>query len=71
MTVSKKMSIELLRGMKRIRLVEEGIADRYPQGNMRCPMHLSIGQEAAAIGVGLALKPNDLAVSSTEPMHIT
>lgn len=58
------MSIELLRGMKRIRLVEEGIADRYPKGNMRCPMHLSIGQEAAAIGVGLALKPNDLAVSS-------
>lgn len=64
MTVTKKISIELLRGMKRIRLVEEGIADRYPQGKMRCPMHLSIGQEAAAIGVGLALKPNDLAVSS-------
>ena len=50
--------------MKRIRLVEEGIADRYSEGKMRCPMHLSIGQEAAAIGVGLALKPSDLAVSS-------
>ena len=64
MTISKALSIELLRGMKRIRLVEEGIAERYPQGNMRCPMHLSIGQEAAAIGVGLALKHSDLAVSS-------
>jgi len=64
MTISKALSIELLRGMKRIRLVEEGIAERYPQGKMRCPMHLSIGQEAAAIGVGLALKHSDLAVSS-------
>jgi len=63
-TISKKISIELLRGMKRIRLVEEGIADRYPQGKMRCPMHLSIGQEAAAIGVGIALEHSDLAVSS-------
>ncbi len=50
--------------MKRIRLVEEGIAERYPQGKMRCPTHLSIGQEAAAIGVGLALKHSDLAVST-------
>ena len=64
LTITNETSIELLRGMKRIRLVEEGIADRYPQGKMRCPMHLSIGQEAAAIGVGLALKPSDLAVSS-------
>ncbi len=63
-TTTNETLIELLRGMKRIRLVEEGIADRYPQGKMRCPMHLSIGQEAAAIGVGLALKPSDLAVSS-------
>ena len=64
MTISKEISIELLRGMKRIRLVEEGIAERYPQGKMRCPMHLSIGQEAAAIGVCLALQQSDLAVSS-------
>jgi TPP-dependent pyruvate/acetoin dehydrogenase alpha subunit len=63
-TITKKISIQLLRGMKRIRLVEEGIADRYPQGKMRCPMHLSIGQEAAAIGIGLALEPSDLAVST-------
>ena len=64
MTIPQEISIELLRGMKRIRLVEEGIAERYPQGKMRCPMHLSIGQEAAAIGVGLALQHSDLAASS-------
>lgn len=32
--------------MYRIRAVEEAIADRYPRGQMRCPVHLSIGQEA-------------------------
>lgn len=62
--ITKEIAIQFLRGMKRIRLVEEGIADRYPQNKMRCPTHLSIGQEAAAIGVGLALKHSDLAVSS-------
>ena len=56
--------LKLLRGMRRIRLVEEAIADRYPQGKMRCPIHLSIGQEAAAISVGENLLPSDLAVSS-------
>lgn len=54
---------QLLRQMKRIRFVEETIAERYPEGKMRCPTHLSIGQEAVAAGVGLALRRDDLAVS--------
>jgi TPP-dependent pyruvate/acetoin dehydrogenase alpha subunit len=37
--------------MLRIRLVEEAIADRYGEQEMRCPVHLSIGQEASAVGV--------------------
>jgi pyruvate dehydrogenase E1 component alpha subunit len=49
--------------MKRIRYVEEEIARRYSEGAMRCPTHLSIGQEAVASGVGLALRKDDLAVS--------
>lgn len=49
--------------MRRIRAVEEEIARRYPQGRMRCPTHLSIGQEGVAAGVGLALQRDDLAVS--------
>lgn len=60
----RSFQINLLRGMKRIRLVEQGIAERYPDGRMRCPTHLSIGQEAAAMGVGVALKKSDLAVST-------
>jgi pyruvate dehydrogenase E1 component alpha subunit len=61
------MTPELARGlmhrMVRIRRVEEEIARRYPEGKMRCPTHLSIGQEAVAAGVGLALRGDDLAVS--------
>lgn len=64
MIFNKELSLKLLRGMEFVRRVEEGIADRYPQGQMRCPTHLSIGQEAAAIGVGLALRTTDLAIST-------
>ena len=32
-----------------IRRAEELIAERYSDGEMRCPVHLSIGQEAAAV----------------------
>jgi 2-oxoisovalerate dehydrogenase E1 component len=49
--------------MTRIRMVEEEIAKRYPQQQMRCPVHLSIGQEAAAVGVCAALQPTDWAFS--------
>lgn len=54
----------LWRAMLRIRRVEEAIARHYPQQAMRCPVHLSIGQEAAAVGVGLALTHADQAVST-------
>ena len=53
----------LLRGMLRVRLVEERIASLYPEQEMRCPIHLSIGQEAAAVGVCAALRPGDWAFS--------
>ncbi len=58
------IAIELLMCMKRIRFVEEAIAERYPQGKMRCPTHLCVGQEAVAAGVGLALQSNDFAVGT-------
>ena len=53
----------LYRGMLRIRLVEEGIAALYPEQQMRCPVHLCIGQEAVAEGVCAHLVPEDLALS--------
>ena len=57
------ISKQILFQMKRIRFVEEEIARRYPEGKMRCPTHLSIGQEAVAAVVGLALGHKDMAVS--------
>ena len=45
--------------MLRIRTAEEKIVAVYPQQQMRTPTHLSIGQEAVAVGVCTALKNDD------------
>lgn len=50
--------------MYRIRRVEEVIADLYPQQQMRCPVHLCIGQEAPPVGVCSQLEPQDYAFST-------
>ena len=50
--------------MLRIRLIEERISENYHEQEMRCPVHLSIGQEAAAVGVCNALEKEDFAVST-------
>jgi len=56
-------ALALLESMKRMRACEEGIAARYSGQLMRCPVHLSTGQEAVSAGIGLALRRDDLAVS--------
>lgn len=61
--MSQNLSRNLLRTMMRIRAVEEGIADRYSQQKMRCPVHLSIGQEGPAAAIGAVLRQTDMAVS--------
>lgn len=50
--------------MMRIRMVEETIAEHYSEQEMRCPVHLSIGQEAVAVGVCLALQKTDYLMST-------
>lgn len=50
--------------MLRIRRVEQEIARRYPEQQMRTPVHLSIGQEASAVGVSEFLNEKDLVVST-------
>jgi pyruvate dehydrogenase E1 component alpha subunit len=52
------------RQMLRIRLVEERIAAVYPEQEMRCPVHLCIGQEAVAVGVCAALGRDDFVMSA-------
>jgi pyruvate dehydrogenase E1 component alpha subunit len=60
--------LDFYRKMLRIRLVEEAIVEHYGEGEMRCPIHLSVGQEAAAVGVCEALKASDK-VYSTHRCH--
>jgi TPP-dependent pyruvate/acetoin dehydrogenase alpha subunit len=43
----------------RIRMVEEKIIELYPSDQIQSPVHLSIGQEAVAVGVCSNLKESD------------
>ena len=62
------MQREVLRrmfsSMVRIRTIEEKIAELYAEQEMRCPVHLSIGQEATAVGVCARLTPRDYVLSN-------
>ena len=51
---------ELFYKALRIRLVEERIAAIYHTDVIQSPTHLSIGQEAVAVGACHALKKSDL-----------
>jgi len=61
MEINKK---ELLLRMERIRKVEETIAERYAEQEMRCPTHLSIGQELVGAIAGMLMRSTDYAVST-------
>jgi TPP-dependent pyruvate/acetoin dehydrogenase alpha subunit len=50
--------------MAYIRAVEQKIADEYKHQEMRCPVHLSIGQEAVPVAVSKCLKSSDHVVSA-------
>ena len=58
------MKQKLNESMLRIRLVEESIAERYSEQKMRCPTHLSIGQEAISVGVCANLTKQDQVLST-------
>lgn len=47
----------------RMRRVELEISKRYAEGKMRCPVHLSVGQEAISAAFAILATKNDLAVS--------
>jgi pyruvate dehydrogenase E1 component alpha subunit len=47
-----------------VRHVEEFIANVYSESLFRCPVHLSIGQEAIAVGICSNLGPNDKIIST-------
>jgi len=57
--MNPNFAYKLLYSMLRIRRIEEALAKRYAEQEMRCPMHLCIGQEAIAVGVGMSLLSSD------------
>jgi TPP-dependent pyruvate/acetoin dehydrogenase alpha subunit len=63
-SMPREVRLALYRSMLKIRRVEERIKDLYPQGDMRCPTHFSIGQEAVAAGVCRHLRAEDHVISA-------
>lgn len=57
--ISNLKKIQLYKELVRIRSVEYAIAEKYSEQKMRCPIHLSIGQEAIAVGICANLKKKD------------
>ena len=59
---------EVLHKMHLIRKFEEGAEDSYTRGLIHGTMHLSIGQEASALGICMPLKDDDQ-ITSTHRGH--
>lgn len=57
--VDSAWALSKLRDMLRIRIAEEMIGELAESGEVRCPCHLGIGQEAVAVGVSTQLTPAD------------
>lgn len=62
--MKEQNNLSMLYSLLRIRRIEEALAERYAEQEMRCPMHLCIGQEAIAVGVCAALSDHDVVYSS-------
>ncbi|TPP04241.1 thiamine pyrophosphate-dependent dehydrogenase E1 component subunit alpha [Rhizobium glycinendophyticum] len=67
-TYSREQLLDALRKMHLIRQFEEGAEDSYTRGLIHGTMHLSIGQEASAMGVCLPLTQQDQ-ITSTHRGH--
>ena len=61
--MNKEPDIEVLEKtyymLKKIRLVEERIAKEYPNNQIRCPTHLSIGQEGVPAALSTLIRKED------------
>jgi 2-oxoisovalerate dehydrogenase E1 component len=62
--LSRAHALHLLKEMLRIRRFEEKCAELYTQEKIRGFLHLYIGEEANAVGVMQALKPEDAVVAT-------
>jgi pyruvate dehydrogenase E1 component alpha subunit len=67
-TYSPEQLREALHKMHLIRKFEEGAEESYMRGLIHGTMHLSIGQEASAMGICIALRSDDQ-ITSTHRGH--
>jgi pyruvate dehydrogenase E1 component alpha subunit len=58
-----------MRDMVRIRLFEETLAELFAKGGLAGVVHLSVGEEASAVGVCSALEPGDQITSTHRGHH--
>ena len=59
-----KLIESLYKSAFRIREIELEISKRYAEQRMRCPTHLSVGQEAVSAAFSKIASKNDFAVST-------
>src|SRR5690606_34481039 len=61
--------LDAYKEMRLIRLIEQRINDEYKYDEIKTPIHLSIGQEAVAVGVCINLRKDDYAFG-THRSHV-
>jgi pyruvate dehydrogenase E1 component alpha subunit len=66
--LTREQGLQMYRQMHRIRVFEEHVNDLYTSAKMPGLAHLYIGQEAVAVGVCQALRPDDY-ITSTHRGH--
>jgi len=68
MVPEQSVLLEMYRRMRRIREFELAAIDLFKRGQVKGAIHACIGQEAAEVGVCLALRPDDL-IAGTHRSH--
>ncbi len=63
-SLSLEEATSFYRNMVLIREIELEISRRYSEGRMRCPTHLSVGQESTPAALSLFIRDTDYAVST-------
>ena len=59
MKFTGELTLRILEKLVLIRETEKMVAEEYAKQEMKCPAHLSLGQEAVAVGVCFNLRPKD------------
>ena len=63
-SVNLLLKFKIFKNLYRLRSVELEISRRYKNGKMRCPTHLSVGQEAVSAVISEIFQDKDFAIST-------